>query len=193
MKKLLMVSCALALAGACTTALAHEGSAGFIRGEIGRSDISVDFSGDFDGIEGEEDGTSAIFSGGYWFNSNFAIEGHLGTLYTEEIEDDVDFDLVSLGLGLAVKKNFGADNNGFFIAGRAGIARMVAQVRTDTFDVDDSEDSTKPYFGVGIGYDFSQRFGLSLNFDRRQGDFDVDGINFDVDVDTLTLGGEFRF
>lgn len=181
MNKILLITCALALSGACSTALAHEGPGGFIRGEVGRSDISTDI--------GDDDGTSVIFSGGYWFNSNFAIEGHLGTLYTDEIDADTDFDLVSFGLGLAAKKNFGEDNNGFFIAGRAGVARMTAQVRTDTFDVDEDSHSTKPYFGASIGYDFNQRFGLSLNFDRRQGDFD----GIDVDVDTVTVGGEFRF
>ena len=74
-------------------------------------------------------------------------------------------------------------------AGRAGIARITAQLREDDFDVIDDEHSTKPYFGVSVGYDFNRRFGLSLNLDRRQADFD----GVDVDVDTIAVGGEFRF
>jgi hypothetical protein len=181
MKKIMTMTCALALASACSAALAHEGSAGFIRGEVGRSDVSTDI--------GDDDSTSAIFSGGYWFNSNFALEAHLGTLYTDELDADTDFDLVSFGVGIAAKKSFGPNDNGFFIAGRAGVARMTAQVRVDTFDVEEDTHSTKPYFGASVGYDFNRRFGLSLNYDRRQGDFD----GIDVDVDTVTLGGEFRF
>src|SRR5690606_3055833 len=63
-----------------------------------------------------------------------------------------------------------------------------------TFDVDgDVEEaeasSAKPYFGVNAGYDFSERFGLSLNYDRLQ----ADGDGLEVDVDLLTLGAELRF
>ncbi|MBZ4346515.1 hypothetical protein LAN15_25625, partial [Mycobacterium tuberculosis] len=76
---------------------------------------------------------------------------------------DQELDLVSIGAGLVVKKNFGADNTGFFIGARAGIARLTAQVREDTFDVVDDESSTKPYYGVNVGYDFNRRWGLGLN------------------------------
>ena len=171
----------LALATLSVPAMAAEGSHGFLRGEVGNSDVSTDI--------GDDDSLSALLSGGYWFNPNFAIEGHIGTLYTEELDSDTDLDLVTLGVGIAAKKNFGPDNNGYFIGGRVGIARMTAQVRVDTFDVEENIHSTKPYFGVNAGYDFSDRFGLSLNYDRRQADFD----GLDVDVDTITVGGEWRF
>ena len=85
--------------------------------------------------------------------------------------------------------SWGLNNTGFFVGGRAGIARITAQLREDDFDVIDDEHSTKPYFGVSVGYDFNRRFGLSLNLDRRQADFD----GVDVDVDTIAVGGEFRF
>ncbi len=172
---------ALALATLCVPAMAAEGSHGFLRGEVGNSNVSTDI--------GDDDSLSALLSGGYWFNPNFAIEGHIGTLYTEELDSDTDLDLVSLGVGIAVKKNFGPNDNGYFIGARAGIARMTAQIRVDTFDVEEDTHSTKPYFGVNAGYDFSDRFGLSLNYDRRQADFD----GIDVDVDTITVGGEWRF
>ena len=181
MKKSVLLASALVLAGLSASAMAAEGSHGFIRGEVGYSDVSTDI--------GDNDSASAILSGGYWFNPNFAFEGHVGTLYTEELNSDTDLDLISLGVGVAVKKNFGPDNTGFFIGGRAGVARMTAQVRVDTFDVEEDTHSTKPYFGVNAGYDFSERFSLSLNYDRRQADFD----GVDVDVDTTTVGGEWRF
>lgn len=185
MKKTLILSCALALAGLSSAASAAEGGAGFIRGEIGRSDIELEF----EGVRDSDKDTSAVFAGGYWFNANIGVEGHIGVLYNQQV-DDVDTDLVTLGLALAAKKNFGADGRGFFIGGRAGIARLTAQVREDEFTLIDDDSSTKPFFGVNVGYDFSERFGLGLNFDRRRAGFD-DGI--DVDVDTISLGGEFRF
>ncbi|MGH8085026.1 MAG: outer membrane beta-barrel protein [Lysobacter sp.] len=184
MKKTLILSSALALAVLAPAAMAADGSAGYIRAETGQSDIDVDAPG----FSSEKD-TSATFGGGYWFNSNFAVEGHVGTLYTEYLGNDIDLDLVSFGVGVAAKKNFGADNTGFFIGGRAGVARLTLQVREDDFDVLDDEHSTKPYFGASVGYDFNRRFGLSLNWDRRQADFG----GVDVDVDTIAIGGEFRF
>jgi hypothetical protein len=71
------------------------------------------------------------------------------------------------------------------------VARLTAQLREDDddFGVIDDESDIKPYFGVSAGYDFSERFGISLNWDRRQADFD----GVDVDVDTIAVGGEFRF
>ena len=182
MKKTLILSSALVLAALAPTAFAAEGSAGYIRAEVGRSDIDVD------GFGSEED-TSATFGGGYWFNQNFAIEGHVGTLYTEYVGNDIDVDLVSLGAGIAAKKNFGAAHTGFFIGGRVGVARLTLQAREDNFDVIDDEHSTKPYFGASVGYDFNPRFGLSLNWDRRQ----AEAGDLEADIDTIALGGEFRF
>ena len=186
MKKTLILSSALALAMIAPAAMAQDGTGGFIRGEIGQSDVEVDV----DGFSDSDNDTSAVFGGGYWFNQNFAVEGHIGTMYSEYLGDDVDFDLVSFGAGIAGKKNFGpAAHTGFFIGGRVGVARVTAQLREDDFDVIDDEHSTKPYYGVSVGYDFNPRFGMSLNFDRRQADYD----GVDVDVDTIALGGEFRF
>lgn len=184
MKKHLILASALALVVLAPAAMAADGTGGFLRAEIGRSDVDVD------GVGSEKD-TSATFGGGYWFHQNFAVEGHIGTLFTEDVGYDNDLDLVSVGIGLAAKRNFGtAAHTGFFIGGRVGIARLTAQLREDTFDVVEDEHSTKPYFGVSAGYDFSPRFGMSLNWDRRQADFDG---GVDVDVDTIALGGEFRF
>ncbi|WP_149193062.1 outer membrane beta-barrel protein [Luteimonas suaedae] len=186
MKNTLMLACTLALATLSGTAFAQDAAGGFIRGEIGRSDIDLDVDGF--GSASEED-TSAVFGGGYWFNEYVAVEGHIGTLYNTHVDDDVELDLITFGVGVALKKSFGGAHTGFFVGGRAGVARLTAQVREDDFDVIDDESDIKPYFGVSAGYDFSQRFGLSLNWDRRQADFD----GVEVDVDTIAVGGEFRF
>lgn len=185
MKKTLILSCALALASLTTSAMAAEGQ-GFIRGEIGQSDVDVDFPGA--GSASDND-TAALFSGGYWFTPNIAVEGRVGSLYNTSLGNDQEADLVVLGAGVVGKHNFGANSTGFFITGRAGIARMTAQVREDTFDVVDDDSSTKMYYGVGVGYDFDSRWGLGLNYDLYQGDFS----GADIDVDAVTVSGEWRF
>ena len=91
-------------------------------------------------------------------------------------------------MGLVGKKNFGADGNGFFIDGRAGVTRGKVEGSIDGFG-SDSATSTKAYFGAGVGYDFSRNFGLSLNYDHHKGS--GDGIS--ITANTLTLGAEYRF
>lgn len=185
MKKTLILAGALALATLSTTAMAAEGGAGFLRAELGRSDIELSAGG----VSDSDTDTALLVGGGYWFNANLGVEGHVGSLYNTSLGNDQELDLVTLGAGLVGKKNFGANGTGFFIGGRVGVARLTAQVREDEFDVTDDESSTKPYYGVNVGYDFNETWGLSLNFDRRQADFD----GVDVDADTITLGGEWRF
>lgn len=182
MKKYVTLAAAVALATLSSNAFAGHA---FVRAELGSSDTEVRV----DGYRASESDTSGVIGGGYWFTPNIGVEGHVGSLYNKDLGWDEELDLVTIGVGLVAKKNFGADDTGFFIGARAGIARMTAQVREDTFDVVDDESSTKPYYGVNLGYDFNRRWGLSLNYDRRQADFN----GVDVDVDTIAVGGEFRF
>lgn len=186
MKQLALVA-GLALAGLSTPALA-DGS-GFIRGEVGRSDI--DISVDDFGSASDKDTTWGV-RGGYWFNPNIAVEGFYSQLYSTTFDDGFDSyhaKLHAVGVGLVGKKNFGGNHQGFFISGRAGIARGVITLEIDGSVEDAEASSAKPYFGVGAGYDFSERFGLSVNYDRLTGD----GDGVDVTARTLTLGLEARF
>lgn len=178
------VSLAAVLALATVSCDAFAGQA-FVRAELGHSVTKVRV----DDLRGDETDVAGMVGGGYWFTPNIGVEGHAGSLYNEDLGYDEELDLVSIGVALVVKKNFGPDNTGFFIGGRAGVARMTAQIREDTWDLVDDESSTKPFYGVSAGYDFARRWGLSVNYDRRKGDFN--GVK--VDVDTFTLGGEFRF
>ena len=177
MKKILILSAALALAGLSNAALAAppSGKAVFLRVEAGHSDI--DLEGDFDDSD-----TASSLRGGYYFTPNFAGEIFVGSLYDGKLFGfDAEFD--GYGIGGIAKKNFGADNTGFFINGRAGVMRAHAELGGA------KDDTTEPYIGVGAGYDFSKTFGLSVNYDLIQSDFD----GLDVDVETLTLGAEVRF
>jgi len=186
MNRTLIVALGLVLAGFSAPVLAQGN--GFIRGEVGQSDVDFRVDG---GRASDEDTTWGV-RGGYWFNPNFAVEGFYNQVYSTSIYDGFDSYTIKLhgvGLGVVGKKNFGGDHQGFFIGGRAGIARGVATVDVDG-DVEEAEaSSAKPYFGVNAGYDFNERFGLSLNYDRMR----ADGDGVDVKVNVVSLGAELRF
>lgn len=183
MKNILALAAALALCTLSTEALAGQP---FVRAEAGNSDIEVSYGRYF---RGSDHDTALLVGGGYWFTPNLAVEGHVGSLYTEYLGRDYDLDLVTVGAGIVAKKHFGPQETGFFVGARAGLARVTLQLREDRFDIVDDESSTKPYYGISAGYDFSRRWGLGLNYDRRRAE--SNGVN--VDVDTITFAGEIRF
>ena len=170
MKKLILVSC-LALAGFSMSASAAELSGGFVRGELGQSDVDVDGFSD--------DDTALGVGGGWYFNQNFAVEGFWNHLY-----DANDAELSGFGLGLKGKTTV-EGGKGFYAEGRIGMFRANGEI--DGFG---DETSTNLYFGVGAGYDFNENFGMGLNYTRFNADFD-DG--FDVDASTITGSIEIRF
>jgi hypothetical protein len=168
-KKLILVSC-LALAGFSMSASAAELTGGYIRGDIGNSDV------DFDGTS-DDDNTWGI-GGGWWFNPNFAVEGSWNSLY-----DSNGAELSGFGLGL-VGKTTVRDGKGFFANGRVGMFRAKGEV--DGFG---SDTSTNLYFGAGVGYDFNANVGVALNYTRYNTDFD----GADVDASTIAGALEVRF
>lgn len=183
MKNSLVLASALALASLSTTALAAEGNRGYVRAEIGNSDVDLEL----DGVGSvSTDDTSFSLRTGYYFNPNFAIEGSYSHLLDEN-DGGASLELSGFGVGIVGKANFGADGNGFFISGRAGVEQLKGKVSDGTGSLSDT--SAKPYYGAGIGYDFSENLGLGLNYDFHQADFD----DISVDANTVSLGGEYRF
>lgn len=184
MNKKYPLACALLLAGMSTSAFAVEAGSGFIGGEFGYNAVDVDLDGF--GSDSDDDRTMAI-RGGYYFTPNIAVEGFYTDLY-DYSEEGYSAELDGWGLGLVARKNFGADANGFYIAGRLGVFRA---------DGDASEDgigsiggsSTKPYFGAGFGYDFNENVGIGLTYTVYNADFD----DLSVDSQALTAGIEVRF
>jgi len=189
MKKEMMLLSGLVLAFAATPAMA---AGGFIRGEIGKSDVNIDVDGFGDD---SDDDTSYSIRGGYFFNNNFAVEGFYSSFYDKSVtfEDgtdtiEVEGKLTGWGLGVVGKTDIGNDQVGFFVMGRAGFMRGEIDASATGLG-SDSETSTKPYFGVGLGYDFNPKFGVSLNWDHQQGS----GDGVDVTANTLAIGLEARF
>lgn len=157
MNKIILMASVLALAGASSVAAAAD-NGWYIRGEVGRSDISAN------GVFGDSSDTAASFRAGYYFNPNFAVEGSYSNFGNRDdgFGDEIGVD--GWGLGLVGKQNFGPDNTGFFIQGRAGIARVTTEVKVAGIKIG-SDNSTKGYVGAGIGYDFNRNVGISANYD----------------------------
>jgi predicted porin len=179
-KKTCVLASAFALAALSSTALAADGS-WYVRGEAGQSRLSVE---DFSGHDSD---TTYGVRGGYWFTPNFATEAFY-TRFGDDSADGASAKIDGFGVGVVGKKNFGPDNSGFFVDGRAGVLRADTSVRVAGLG-SDSDHSTKPYVGVGAGYDFSKAFGVSLNYDYNKADAFGEGVT----ARTLTLGGEYRF
>ena len=186
MKKIAVLAAMLAATGWCGGALAYE-SGGFVRAEIGNSKFDIDAGG----VSDDSDDNGFGFRGGYYFNPFFAVEGFYAR-YGQDDDNGVESTFDGFGAGVVGKYNFGADYDGFYVAGRAGLARIRTDVDAGGLGSWDAGDTT-PYLGVGVGYDFSYDFGVGLNYDYAKPEFDVAGGSVDVKVRTLTLDVEYRF
>ena len=176
MNKTLALTGAIALATLSTSAFA-EGA--FVRVEGGRSHLHANGSSDND------DAWSV--RGGYAFNPYFGLEGFYSNLY-DKSDAGASAKVDGYGIGAVGKKNFGPDNTGFYIDGRAGLARNKTKVAVAGLG-SESDTKTKPYYGVGAGYDFTRNFGMGLNYDWNR----VEGFNVNGKVRTLALDAEYRF
>ena len=174
MNKSVLFASLLALAGVSSAASAADDS-WFVRGEVGHSRLSV--SG------GHETDTSFSARGGYYFNHYIGLEGFY-TDFGSKNGGKID----GWGVGVVGKTNFGPNNTGWFISGRAGAMRVKTKLDLGIFGTF-SKSATKGYIGVGGGYDFNPNFGLSLNYDYTG----VDVLGAGGHVGNVSVAAEVRF
>lgn len=181
MKKTLLAASLLALAGASSVAAAADDN-WFIRGDLGSSKLHIDNLGTTD------TDTAGGISGGYYFNPNFGIEGRWQDYgkHGDGVGDSVE--VSGWGIGVVGKYDFGPNNTGFYIDGRAGWMQMHNKVTAAGLG-SASKDSSKGYFGVGAGYDFNRNFGLGLNYEYAGAGAD----GFEGHTSTWTASLEARF
>lgn len=150
MRKTVIVASLLALAGMSSVAAAADDN-WFARGDVGQGRISVD-------TLGHDNATGGAVGVGYYFNPYFAVEGNytnFGSYHSVNVD--------AWGIGLVAKTHFSEVQTGFFVDGRLGVDRLQARFHNI------SGSTTKAYFGVGGGYDFTPNFGMSLNYMYNDG------------------------
>jgi long-subunit fatty acid transport protein len=79
----------------------------------------------------------------------------------------------------------------WYISGRTGLIK--ADIKGNFLDSGYSyrvnDHSTKGYAGVGVGYDFSDKFGIGLNYDR----YKAGNYGLDLETGVASVSGEVRF
>ena len=86
----------------------------------------------------------------------------------------------SLELGLASRLPFG--KSGFFGQARIGVHRW--NVDYENTERSSSRKGTDLYYGIGVGFNFNERFNLAANVDRYRIDI------IDVEIDRIALVAE---
>jgi opacity protein-like surface antigen len=180
MRKLLLVT-ALGLSAALSSAASQADDTGFYaRASIGQSD--ADESGLL--VVGDDD-TSFAVNFGWRFLPWLAVEAGYNRLGEFDLTCGGEvcpavvlppLKIDSVELGLAARVPIGESR--WFGQARLGIHH---------WDVDmiGPGSENDPYFGLGVGYAFNERFNLSLNVDRYEAAA--------LDVDRIGLGFEVAF
>ena len=187
---------AIALATAGLTAIpltSHAADQGgfFINGNVGQSNVSK-------GVYDDDDTGFGANVGYRWAvapNVLLGVEGgytDLGSFSPKNRYSGLGLPDAELsGWNLGANGHFNLTPN-WYLSGRAGFFR--GDLKGGYFDpagtvvrVDDT--ANKWYAGAGFGYDFSNNFGIGLNYDY----YKADKSNLDLKADLISVNAEYRF
>ena len=188
-----LVAIALATAGLAaiplTSHAADNNSGFFINGNVGDSNVSK-------GLYDDDDTGFGANVGYRWAvapNVLIGIEGgytDLGSISPKK-QYQAAPDAELSGWNIGANGHFNITPN-WYVSGRAGWFR--GDIKGGYLDptgglvrVDDT--SNKWYAGAGFGYDFSNNFGVGLNYDY----YKADKSNLDLNADLISVNAEYRF
>lgn len=176
MHKTLLAACLAALA---LPGLAHADEH-YLRVGAGINELD---SPDFD-----DDSNTWTIGVGWRFSKYFSAETGYNDLgdyvgSAPAVGGPMDLRPTSLELGLAAKIPFG--DSGLFGQARAGAHRW--ENKFHNFETTAKDTGVDPYYGLGLGYDFTDLFGVVLSYERYAMDHDQVG-----DFDRMMLSFELR-
>lgn len=181
MKRSLLACGLLALCALPTFAHAADGHA-FIAGDVGNSTIKVE------GADGDD--TAFRVRGGYFFNQYVGVEAMYAN-YGEDSDGGVSAKLDGYGVGLVVQAPIMKDSK-VSVGARFGFAHHSVDASVAGLgSASVSDDAT--YYGLGLGYDFTDKLRASIDWEQTSPKFDVGGQAYDVMVQTVTVGVQYRF
>ena len=174
---------------------ANEKGGFFVNGTIGQADLNKGFYDDSDRSYSIDAGYRWAFAPAF----AFGIEGgytDLGSYSPDVVSVSTpngefpvgDAEVSGVTLGVNAHWNL---TDTWYLSGRAGAFK--ADIKGNfmavgyPFWVEDS--SLQGYAGIGVGYDFSDKFGLGLTYDR----YKAGKYGLDLDTDVASVSGEFRF
>jgi Outer membrane protein beta-barrel domain len=177
MRKLLLVTLLGAVAASFSSTSHADDTGLYLRGNVGQADLN-----DSNTFLRDDSDTSYGLNFGWRFLPWLSVEAGYNRLgdYAFRCADICPavvvppLEIDSVELGMAARVPFG--DSGWFGQARLGMHR---------WDAGFGGSENDPYYGVGVGYQFNERFNMSLNFDR----YEIDPL----DIDRIGLGFEVAF
>jgi opacity protein-like surface antigen len=211
MKKLISaVAVSAALLAPVTAAFAAQNDGGFfVRGNIGQSDYRVsgsEFSSNTDTGWDVGAGYRWATSSGMWgIDAGYVDLGQANP--NKNLLRNEGYDATVGGKAATHGWTIGGNymykfNDNWNIQARTGLAftttRLTINVDTpyESYQARANNSDTSWYVGVGVGYDFSRNFGVSLNYDFYGLSYNFNnkfGRSTGDSSSLLSLGAEFRF
>lgn len=207
MKKILVLAAALGAAMLPLSAMANRPGSWFIRAEAGNTKHDYEHYDPYAFRVLDDKDSAFSLRGGYYYTPNFGFEVFYSDFGSQkyfvsfpsttfDARGDGTLETVAVGVGMFGKKNFGQDDLGFYVSGRAGVlhAKTEGRYRVRLTQYSDDDSWNNAYAGIGIGYDFNPNFGLGLGYDYAQGKPELYGTGeAKIKLTTLSLGLEYRF
>ena len=195
------LSAALALASSAAFAQSATGTSGwYVRGEAGKTRLSNNNNSNH-----TSDNSYGV-RGGYNITPNFGVESFYNHYYDNSSSNPLMSQNVRVqgyGAGVTGKVRIAQDQaaqTGWFGSGRAGLMHSETRVETQYTglagqNVRYTAGSNQPYVGVGVGYDFTPKFGVSANYDYFHGNAKdkASGSSLKYNANTVAGGIEYRF
>ncbi len=171
MKTFQTLRVALAAAGLLCALQAHAAdTGGYLAAGVGQSNYNEDCTGINDC---KTTATATRFLGGFRFNKGLAGELlvlDFGKIGGNSAGVSIDIKATAVGVGVALLADLSPKWHGALRVGAAQV-KVKATGRFGGFNASDSDTSTQPYFGIGLGYAFTDTVSLELAFDTTQGKY----------------------